>query len=62
MRKQCAPGALPFFAHTGDEASSVGDNYAHARTVDTRLFFSLPTKSLGTRLVYQYKLNTLGVE
>ena len=29
---------------------SAGNNYAHARTVDTRLFFSLPTKSLGTRL------------
>ena len=28
-----------------------GDNYAHARTVDTRLFLSPPTKSLGTRLL-----------
>ena len=26
------------------------DNYTHARTVDTRLFFSPPTKSLGMRL------------
>ena len=29
---------------------SAGDNYAHVQTVDTRLFFSPPTKSLGTRL------------
>ena len=29
------------------------DNYAHAQTVDTRLFLSPPTKSLGTRLGWQ---------
>ena len=30
---------------------SAVDNYTHARTVDTRLFSSPPTKSLGTRLL-----------
>ena len=29
---------------------SAGDNYVHAQTLDTRLFLSPPTKSLGTRL------------
>ena len=40
-----------FASHFGLNTCSAGDNYAHAQTVDTRLFFSLPTKSLGMRLV-----------
>ena len=40
-----------FPSHFCRNTCSAGDNYAHARTVDTRLFLSPPTKSLGTRLV-----------
>ena len=43
-----------FPSHFWLNMCSAGDNYAHAQTVDTRLFFSPPTKSLGTRLVYMY--------
>ena len=39
-----------FSSHFCLNTCSARDNYAHARTVDTRLFFSPPTKSLGTRL------------
>ena len=39
-----------FPSHFWLNTCSARDNYAHARTVDTRLFFSPPTKSLGTRL------------
>ena len=41
-----------FPSHFCLNTCSSGDNYVHARTVDTRLFFSLPTNSLGTRLVW----------
>ena len=39
-----------FPSHFWLNTCSARDNYAHAQTVDTRLFFSPPTKSLGTRL------------
>ena len=41
-----------FPSHFCLNTCSAGDNYAHARTVDTRLFLSSPTKSLGMRLLY----------
>ena len=41
--------ALP--SHFWLNRCSAGDNYAHAQTVDTRLFFSPPTKSLGMRQI-----------
>ena len=39
-----------FPSHFCLNTCSAGDNYAHARTVNTRLFLSPPTKSLGMRL------------
>ena len=40
-----------FPSHYFLNTCSAGDNYVHVQTVDTRLFFSPSTKSLGTRLV-----------
>ena len=40
-----------FPSHFCLNTCSARGNYPHAQTVDTRLFFSLPTKSLGMRLV-----------
>ena len=40
-----------FPSHFCLNTCSAEDDYAHARTVDTRLFLFLPTKILGTRLV-----------
>ena len=41
-----------FPSHYCLNTCSAGDNYSHARTVNTRLFFSPPTKSMGMRLMY----------